>query len=71
MTVHDIMYLFLDSDLQRVRLYDLSRHYTNAENPIIFDGFLSDMPRIYERLEVLSIDNLTGTTLTLNVDIAE
>lgn len=71
MTVYEMMRLFLDDDLQRFRLYDLSKP---MENNIIYDGFLPDLPLKYERLEVLSIDNLTGETgetITLNVDTDE
>lgn len=68
MTVYEMMRLFLDDDLQRFRLYDLSKPMADS---IIYDGVLPDLPLKYERLEVLSIDNLTGTTLTLNVDTAE
>lgn len=61
-TVYDFMYMFLESDEQRFRLYDLSKQ------TVMFTGFLRDLPFKYERLAIESIDNITSNTITLNVD---
>ena len=67
MTVYELMYLFLDSDFQRFRLYDI----VAKRGLIIFDGFLRDLPFKYEGLKVHSIDNITGKTIVLNVETTE
>jgi len=63
MTVRDIIEMFIDENMQKFIVYDLS---TDRD---LYSGYLDEIPSDVESLEVSTIDCLTkGTdTLTLNV----
>lgn len=63
MTVRDIIEMFIDENMQKFIVYDLS---TDRD---LYSGYLDEIPSDVESLEVSTIDCLTKGTdiLTLNV----
>lgn len=63
MTVREIIEMFIDENMQKFIVYDLS---TDRD---LYSGYLDEIPSDVESLEVSTIDCLTKGTdiLTLNV----
>ena len=61
-TVHDLLDMFLEPDMQEVAIFD-------TRGKEIYRGTRDEMPDELQELEICSLDNLDGTkVLTLNVE---
>ena len=63
MTIYDLMIMFCDYEMQEVNLFEL------FSGESIFCGEYGELPDEYQGLEVLSIDNLDGNVLVINVEL--
>ena len=65
-TVYDVCYLFLESGLQKVRVYDF------AVDKDIYSRYIDDMPSNISSMEIMSIDNIENSdVICFNVDSNE
>ena len=61
MLVLDLMELFVDSECQEFEIFSTDR------GEVVFSGYLEDLPDELQFEEVVSIDNICGDKITLNI----